>query len=74
LEVGFEGRKWEYGEWSCELGTAKAGWFAFGEWELTAAAWGERDEGGDVNIYVSWVEKYYNSSTPSGSVFVRSNN
>ena len=50
--MGFEGRKWEYGEWSRELGTAKAGWLAFGEWELTAAAWGERDEGGDVNIFV----------------------
>ena len=50
--MGYEDWKWEYGEWPHELGTAEAGWLAFGEWEFTAAAWGEWDKVGNVDIYV----------------------
>jgi hypothetical protein len=49
--MGYEDWKWEYGEWSYELGAAEAGWLAFGEWEFTAA-WGAGNESGHIDIYV----------------------
>jgi hypothetical protein len=49
--VGYEDWKWEYGEWSYELGAPEAGWLAIREWEF-AAAWGAGEEGGDVDVYV----------------------
>lgn len=37
MEVGYEGRQWEHGEWIDEFGVAEVGWVIVGEGDVAGS-------------------------------------